>query len=246
MEIMRFQGKVALVTGAANGIGRVTAHRLAQEGASLVISDLAADQLREVARETGAVFVCGDVSQSRDVAAMVTAAVEAFGRLDILVNSAGISHIAPVLELTEEDWNRMIAINQTGPFLCSQAAARIMVKQRYGKIVSLSSMFGFKPKMNRVHYCAAKAAVAGMTHALALELAGYGINVNAVAPGTIETQMTRPLYTDEEWRLKTSQILIGRAGLPRDVADLILFLAADESSFITGQVIHINGGDFIC
>ena len=243
---MRFQGKVALVTGAANGIGRVTAHRLAQEGASLVISDLAADQLREVARETGAVFVCGDVSQSRDVAAMVTAAVEAFGRLDILVNSAGISHIAPVLELTEEDWNRMIAINQTGPFLCSQAAARIMVKQRYGKIVSLSSMFGFKPKMNRVHYCAAKAAVAGMTHALALELAGYGINVNAVAPGTIETQMTRPLYTDEEWRLKTSQILIGRAGLPRDVADLILFLAADESSFITGQVIHINGGDFIC
>jgi len=241
---MRFQDKVALITGGASGIGRVTALRLAQEGAKVVISDRSEDKLH-VARETGGVFVPGDVSKSKDVGRIVAKAVEAFGRLDILVNSAGISHTAPALELTEEDWDRMIAINQTGPFLCSQAVARIMVKQRYGKIVSLSSMFGFKPAMNRVHYCAAKAAVAGMTHALALELASYGINVNAVAPGTIETPMTRPKYTDEEWQLKSSQILIGRSGQPKDVADLILFLASDESSFITGQVVHINGGAFI-
>ncbi len=242
---MRFQDKVALITGGARGIGSVVARLLAQEGAKVAINDLVAENLTEIVKETKGLPVAGDVSKSEDVKRMVASTVDAFGRLDILVNNAGISHIAPALELQEEDWDRMIGTHQKGTFLCSQMAARTMVKQRYGKIVSLSSKFGFAAAMNRVHYCAAKAAIAGITRALALELAGYGINVNAVAPGTIETSMTRPNYSDDEWRIKTSKIPMGRPGQPNDVANLILFLASDESSFITGQIVHINGGDFV-
>ena len=241
----RFQNKVALITGAASGIGRMTALRLSQEGAKVTINDLSEENLQNIVKETSGLPVAGDVSKSEDVDRMIHMTIETFGRLDILVNNAGISHISPAVELKEEDWDLMIAVHQKGTFLCSQQAARIMIKQRYGKIVSLSSKFGFTPAMNRVHYCAAKAAIAGMTRALALELSGYGINVNAVAPGTIETPMTRPKYTDEEWQLKSSKIPVGRSGRPRDVADLILFLASDESSFITGQIVHINGGDFM-
>lgn len=243
--MMRFQDKVALITGGASGIGRETARRLAQEGARVAINDLSVENLSEIVKETNGIPVAGDVSKSEDVSRMIASTVDAFGRLDILINNAGIMHNAPFLELKEEDWDRMIAIHQKGAFLCSQMAARIMVKQQYGKIVSLSSKFGFTGAMNRVHYCAAKAAVAGITRALALELAGYGINVNAVAPGTIETSMTRPNYADNEWRIKTSKIPMGRPGQPNDVASLILFLASDESSFITGQIVHINGGDFV-
>ncbi len=241
----RFQNKIALITGGASGIGRGLAIHFAQEGAKVAINDLTADKLQDVVRETGALPVSGDVSQSKDVNRIVQTTIDAFGRLDILVNNAGISHIAPAVELKEADWDRMIAVHQKGTFLCSQLAARIMIEQRYGKIVSLSSKFGFSPAMNRVHYCAAKAAIAGMTRAFALELSSYGINVNAVAPGTIETPMTRPKYTSEEWQLKSSQIPIGRSGQPKDVTDLILFLASDDSSFITGQIVHINGGDFM-
>ena len=241
----RFQNKVALITGGASGIGRMLAIRFAQEGAKVAINDLTADKLQDVVRETSALPVTGDVSESKDVNRIVQTTIDAFGRLDILVNNAGISHTAPAVELKEADWDRMIAVHQKGTFLCSQLAARIMIEQRYGKIVSLSSKFGFTPAMNRVHYCAAKAAIAGMTRAFALELSSHGINVNAVAPGTIETPMTRPKYTDEEWQLKSTQIPIGRSGQPKDVADLILFLASDDSSFITGQIVHINGGDFM-
>jgi NAD(P)-dependent dehydrogenase (short-subunit alcohol dehydrogenase family) len=243
--MMRFQNKVALVTGGASGIGQMTAVRFAREGATVVINDLAADKLQSVAQEINSLPVCGDVSQSKDVNRIVDATLKSYGRLDILVNNAGISHTAPAVELKEEDWDRMIAVHQKGTFLCSQQAARIMIGQRYGKIISLSSKFGFTPAMNRVHYCAAKAAIAGMTRAFALELSTYGINVNAVAPGTIETPMTRPKYSNEEWQFKGSQIPIGRPGQPKDVADLILFLASDDSAFITGQIVHINGGDFM-
>ena len=214
----RFQNKVALITGGASGIGRMLAIRFAQEGAKVAINDLTADKLQDVVRETSALPVTGDVSESKDVNRIVQTTIDAFGRLDILVNNAGISHTAPAVELKEADWDRMIAVHQKGTFLCSQLAARIMIEQRYGKIVNLSSKFGFTPSMNRVHYCAAKAAIAGMT---------------------------RPKYTDEEWQLKSTQIPIGRSGQPKDVADLILFLASDDSSFITGQIVHINGGDFM-
>lgn len=241
----RFHNKVALITGGGSGIGRMTALRLAQEGARVAINDLPSVNLNEIIKETKGIPVPGDISRSADVKRIGEEISEAFGRLDILINSAGISQIVPAIELREEDWDRMIAVNQKGTFLCSQMAARIMIQQRYGKIVSLSSKFGFSPGMNRVHYCASKAAVAGITRAFALELAGYGINVNAVAPGTIETPMTRPQYNDAEWQAKTSEILLGRSGQPKDVADLILFLASDESSFITGQIVHINGGNFI-
>jgi len=242
---MRLRDKVAIITGGGSGIGRETALRFVEEGARVALFDINGENLEEVKKITGALSIEGDVSQLTQVNKMVDTVVNHYGKIDILVNAAGIIHRAPLWELEERDWDRVIAINQKGTFLCAQAAARYMMKQRSGRIINISSKFAFQPPTNRAHYAASKAAVAGLTRAFAIELAPYGITVNAVAPGTIETPMTRPYYSNEEWEQKKSTVPLGRCGKPRDVADLIVFLASEESSFITGQIIHINGGSFM-
>ncbi|MFM7427858.1 MAG: 3-oxoacyl-[acyl-carrier-protein] reductase [Elainella sp.] len=242
----RLQGQVAIVTGASRGIGRAAALALAAEGATVVVnyasSSQAADQV--VAEITGmgsqAVALQADVGQAEQVEALFNATMEKYGRVDVLVNNAGIARDTLLLRMKLEDWQAVIDLNLTGVFLCTRAASKIMLKQRSGRIVNITSVVGEMGNAGQANYSAAKAGVIGFTKTVAKELASRGITVNAVAPGFITTDMTADLKVGEEI-LKL--IPLGRYGQPEEVAGLIRFLAADAAAaYITGQVINVDGG----
>ncbi|MCJ7787021.1 SDR family oxidoreductase [Patescibacteria group bacterium] len=246
------KNKVALVTGARRGMGRSHALALAKAGAKVVVSDISLEECQKVVDEIKkkkgeALAVKCDVSKKLEVDEMIQKTVKEFGKLDILVNNAGICQFKPFLELTEEDWDRTININLKGYFLCSQAAAKEMIKQKSGgAIVNIASIamgqvgVGFS---TLAHYCASKGGIVAMTETLALELAPYNIRVNAVAPGMIDTPMVAPLEQDQKTMEGTlARIPLHRVGKPEEVSKLVLFLASDESSYMTGSTVVIDGG----
>lgn len=251
-ESRRFAEKVALVTGAGRGMGRATAVRLASEGAAVVVNDVNAgdaEAAAEAVRAAGgrALAHVGDVSRERDVDAMVRSALETFGRIDILVNNAGILRSTLPLEtISVAEWERVLAVNLTGVFLCTRAVLPIMKEQKAGKIVNVSSSAGRTTStFGGAHYTASKAAVLGLTRHTAREVAPFGINVNAVAPGSMDTEMVRELATPEHIEQERRNIPLGRLGTGEDEAGLVAFLCSEDAAYITGATIDINGGDLM-
>ena len=239
--------RVAIVTGAGSGIGRATALRLARDGYSVVVNDLSAERAAEVvvAITTAggtAIGVAGDVSSEIDVAALVQQTDQAFGPCTLLVNNAGHVHQAPFMELAPADFDRIFAVHVRGTYLCSRAVLGAMLVQGSGAIVNVASQLGQIGGVELVHYSAAKAAVIGMTKALAREVSARGVRVNAVAPGPINTPLVAAL--SESWRLaKAAQLPLGRFGEPEEVAAVIAFLASSEASLFVGQTLGPNSGD---
>jgi len=246
---MRLKDKVALVTGAGRGIGEAIALLFAEEGANVVVNDVneadansTAEKIKGRGRQ--ARLVIGSVTVQGVVQRMVDTAVQEFGTLDILVNNAGIIQDARLHKMTEEQWDRVIEVNLKGAFLCTQCAARVMREKRYGKIINLSSAM-WKGNPGQLNYSAAKAGIIGLTRTAAKELAPKGINVNAIAPGLILTDMlksTPPAILERMQKNLATTVPLNRLGLPRDVANVALFLASDESSYVTGEVISCDGG----
>ena len=249
---MRFNDKVALVTGAAQGIGAATARRLASEGASVAVVDLTAERAQPVVDEitaaggTAAAFGA-DVSDEASVGSMVDGVVARFGRLDVLVNNAGVTKDNLLFKMSRDDWDSVLAINLTGVFLCCQTAQGHMVAQRSGTIVNLSSRSALGNR-GQVNYAATKAGVQGLTATLALELGPLGIRVNAVAPGYVATSMTAATATrvgsspEEHQELAAKNTPLRRVGQPEEIASVIAFLASDDASYVSGQTLYVNGG----
>ena len=243
----KLNSKVALVTGAASGIGREIAMTFAREGASIVLFDLSSDVIN-VERElkdlgADALSVIGDAKDRSDVVRAVNEAINKFGKIDILVNNVGIYPVKSFLEMGEDEWDLVINTNLKSTFLFTRFVAPYMVKQRYGRIINIASIAGTVVGFaNAVHYSTSKAAILGFTRALALELAPYGITVNAIAPGYVETPGIMKIINKELYERIRRATPIGRWGRPQDVAYLALFLASDEASFITGALIVIDGG----
>lgn len=244
---MNFAGKTAVVTGGSRGLGRAVCRKLAQGGANVVFSyagntAAAQETLAELERMGANVrAVQGSVGDSEAVKALMDTAVKEFGRLDILVNNAGITRDGLVMLMKEEDFDAVIDTNLKGTFLCMKAASRIMLRQKYGRIVNLSSVVGLHGNAGQVNYAASKAGVIGMTKSLAKELAAKGVTVNAVAPGFITTDMTDGLPEAAKSALLAS-IPMARLGAPEDVAEAVAFLAGDGAGYITGQVLGVDGG----
>lgn len=244
---MLVEGKTALVTGGSRGIGRAISILLAEHGATVVVNytkdrDSANSTVEEIVGKGGrALAFRADVSDPEQVRSMVDEVVNRYGRLDVLVNNAGITRDALLLRMGEEGWSSVVQTNLGGVFNCTKAAVRIMLKQRSGKIVNVSSVVGITGNAGQANYCAAKAGIIGFTKAVAKEVGSRGINVNAVAPGFIETDMTSSL--SEEVRQKTvAAIPMGRAGRPEEVASVVLFLVSPLSDYINGQTIVVDGG----
>jgi 3-oxoacyl-[acyl-carrier protein] reductase len=244
----RFDGKVALVTGGGRGIGEATCEVLAEHGAAVVVADLDAAPAEEVARRLPkAVGVACDVTSREQVEAAVKRAVDDFGRLDVLVACAGIIRDNLVYKMSDEDWDAVIDTHLKGSFLAAQAAQRQMVEQGYGKIVFLSSTSALGNR-GQANYSAAKAGLQGMAKTLAIELGRYNINVNAVAPGFVETRMTqataeRQGFDWEEYKKAAAErVPLRRTGKPRDIATVIAFLCSDDSGYMTGQTLYVAGG----
>jgi len=252
---MRLRDRVAVVTGAANGLGRAIAERLAGEGARLALGDLEGAALEQVAEgiraaRGDAVAVAGDLTEEAPAARLIEAAVQRFGRIDILVNNVGGSRNAPIWEMKAEDWDFVLRLNLRATFLCTRAAVPHMMRQRYGRIVCLSSGAREGTPWTAYYaggaaYSAAKAGVHGFVRDVALELAQHGIHVNAVAPGPIDTERTGPglRRLDETVEYSPSRMTpLHRLGVPREVADAVVFLASDEASYITGHTLAVTGG----
>jgi 3-oxoacyl-[acyl-carrier protein] reductase len=241
------QGRVALVTGGGRGIGAATAHVMARQGAKVVVSDLDEAPAAEVAGPIGGLAIACDVSKRDSVEAMVERAVSELGRLDILVTCAGIIRDNLLFKMTDDDWDSVIDTHLKGTFLCARAAQKHMVPQKYGKMVFLSSTSALGNR-GQTNYSAAKAGLQGMARTLAIELGPFNINVNAVAPGFVETRMTRAtaerMGVDyETFKMgAASQIPLQRIGQPEDIANVIAFLCSDESGFVSGQTIYARGG----
>jgi len=238
--------KIAIVTGGAGGIGSAIVHRLGREGAKIAVADIDADAAKTTvaaiaANGADAIPIATDVTQKNSVVTMVKATLDRWGRVDILVNVAGGADRKPVVDMTAQDWDHIVDMNLKSVFLCSQAVLPTMLKQRYGKIVNISSIYGFTGNATRSSYAAAKAGVATFTKSLALEVVHDGINVNAVAPGRITTPRVRSHYSDQAWAEAVAQIPMGRTGTPEEIASAVLFLVTDENNYITGQTIHVNG-----
>lgn len=246
---MELEGKVALVTGAAQGIGRAIALLLAENGADVVISDINLEKAQETAQEIQGIgrkslAIQVNVADSKDVERMIETIVEEFGRIDILVNNAGITRDRLILRMTEEDWDAVLDVNLKGTFNCTKSAIRYMAKQKSGKIVSIASVSGEMGNPGQANYAASKAGVIGFTKTIAREFASRGINVNAIAPGFIQTAMTDAIPEKARESLK-QMIPMERLGRPEDVAQAVLFLVSERSSYITGQVLNVNGGIYM-
>ena len=244
---MKLTGKIALVTGASRGIGRTCALYLAKLGAKVVVnyarSSAQADQVAAQIREMGgeAIAIRADVSEQEDVEAMMEETIKAYGGPDILVNNAGITRDTLLIRMKEEDWDQVIDTNLKGVFLVTKAASRYMMKKRQGRIINISSVIGIAGNAGQANYAASKAGIIGFSKSVARELASRNILVNMIAPGFIDTDMTEGL-NDQAKESILSRVPLKRYGKPEDIAHLVGFLASEESSYITGQVIHVDGG----
>lgn len=246
---MELKGQVALVTGSARGIGKAIALGFAQRGADVVISDVNLEDARATSEELARLGVKTlavrlDVSRSEEVARTFGEIMGAFGRLDILVNNAGITKDNLLLRMKEEEWDAVININLKGVFLCAKEAVKIMAKQRSGRIVNIASVVAFMGNPGQANYSASKAGIVGLTKTIAKEYAGRGITSNAVAPGFITTAMTDALPEQVKEEMKKA-IPLARFGTVDDVTNAVLFFASPSSGYITGQVIHVNGGMYM-
>jgi 3-oxoacyl-[acyl-carrier protein] reductase len=244
---MKLKNRVAIVTGAARGIGKAIAVTFLREGAKVAIIDSDRERLEMLKREIekeykGAFTIPCDITRSSDVKAMVVGVHKRLGRIDILVNNAGIIRRGTIETVTEEDWDRVIEVNLKGTFNCCKAVVEVMKKQSFGKIVNVSSIAGKLGDITSAPgYGPSKAGVDALTKTLARQLAPYGINVNAVSPHAIETEMSAQ-WSEERRKEIIASIPLGRLGKPEDVAEAVLFLASDEASFITGEILDVNGG----
>jgi 3-oxoacyl-[acyl-carrier protein] reductase len=246
--LLDLSGKVAIVTGASRGIGRAVALRLATRGARVVAAargDHAASTVHDIQSSGGvAVAMSVDVTDRASVDAMVEGTLQAHGRVDILVNNAGITRDQLLLRMKQDDWDQVIGTNLTAAFACAQAVVKPMVKHRTGRIISISSVVGQMGNAGQVNYAASKAGLIGLSKALAREVASRNITVNVVAPGLIDTDMTRAIADKAQIDWST-QIPLGRLGAADEVASAVCFLASDEASYITGQVLAVNGGMYM-
>jgi 3-oxoacyl-[acyl-carrier protein] reductase len=244
--MMELKGKVALITGGAQGIGKVTALLLAERGADIAISDINREGAEGTAKEIErlgrkGLGLEGDVSNPADAERIVDTTVEKLGGIDILVNNAGITRDGLLLRMAVEDWDAVLNVNLKGTFNCSKAAIKYMIKRKSGRIVNIASVVGEMGNAGQANYAASKAGIIGLTKSIAREYAQRGINVNAIAPGYIQTPMTEGLSEKVKEELK-AQIPMAKLGTPLDVGNAIYFLVSDASSYITGQVLNVNGG----
>jgi 3-oxoacyl-[acyl-carrier protein] reductase len=244
---MEFDGKVAIVTGGAKGIGREIGLTFARAGADVVIADMDVEGLRKCAEEIRQIGRCVveaevDISDSSGVQGLVAQVIRKLGKIDILVNNAADIRYGRFLEFKESDWDRVMNVSLKGYFLCSQLVAREMVKRRKGKIISLASVGGEVGFQRGCAYCSAKGGVIALTRVMAIELASYGINANAIAPGPTDTGGLRSLLSEDDVSERIRRIPLGRFGFPRDIAKAALFLASEDSNYITGHILHVDGG----
>jgi len=242
----RLANKVAIITGGSRGIGKAIALKMAAEGASVVLTARSADAVEAVAeqiRQQGgaAMALAVDVAVPAQVDTMVKATVEKFGGIHVLVNNAGVTRDNLVMRMSDEDWNTVLATNLTGTFNCIRAASKVMMKQRAGKIINITSVVAEMGNKGQANYCAAKAGVIGLTKAVARELASRNIQVNAIAPGFVETDMTATL-PEAAKEAMLQAVPLGRVGTPEDVAGMAVFLASSEADYITGQTLNVDGG----
>ena len=246
---MRLKDKTALVTGSSRGIGRAVALSYGKEGANVVVNytsnEKAANEVVETLESMGgkAIAVKADVSQKSDVDHLVAAAIETFGGLDILVNNAGFTRPAMMLKMTEEQWDQVVDIHLKGAFLCSQAAGNQMKEQKKGKIINVMSVAGLVGTVGQINYSAAKGGILSMTKSIARELARYNVCANVISLGIVATEMSEKITTDEKLsEIYMNRILLKRFAEPDDIAPAFIFLASDESSYITGQLLCVDGG----
>jgi NAD(P)-dependent dehydrogenase (short-subunit alcohol dehydrogenase family) len=247
---MRLSGKTAIVTGSRRGIGRAIALAMAREGANVFVSDISREDCQKVVGEIeklgrkGLALKC-DVSSSKDVEDMVKRTVAEFGKVDILINNAGIMDFKPFLELTEEEWDKTLNVNLKGQFLCARAAGRVMIKSKWGRIINIASISsgGCGIAFPLIaHYTASKGGVMALTEALAMELTPQGINVNAICPGAIDTDISKGVKESGQLAQVLARIPKGRLGQPEEIANLAVFLASEEADYISGAAIVIDGG----
>lgn len=243
--MMNLANRVALVTGSSRGIGKAIALKLSEAGADVVVNDSSgnAGEVSEQIKLNGkqSMACVADVSSSAEVNAMVEQTIETFGKIDILVNNAGIIRDQLLLKMTDAEWESVLNVNLKSVFFCTRAVIKYMLKQRYGRIINISSVVGLIGNVGQANYASAKAGIIGFTRSVAREVAPRGITVNAVAPGFIDTGMTQRL-TDEQKQTLLTRIPLGYLGSPEDVAGTVVFLASDEARYITGQVLSVDGG----
>ena len=242
-------GKVAIVTGASRGIGRAIALALASQGAKVVASARNAEALAELIAKIksqggDALAVVGDVAVEDDANNLVKKAVEAYGQVDVFINNAGITRDGLLLRMKNADWDAVLDTNLKGAFLCTRAVAKVMSKQRSGRIINISSVVGEMGNAGQANYCASKAGLLGLTKSVARELARRNVTVNAITPGFITTEMTEDM-TEKAQETMTEKIPLGRPGSVEDVANAVIFLASEQSAYITGQVLGVNGGMYM-